>query len=184
MDISNSNSYSVHLIGYARTLSNNTQHDRGGQMVAFINLTRADLPEAKKMAWFRASGWSRHVVKKEHPPLRGRNASAARALRRRNGPTVIAVHRRCANKTWEGPVSTDKRQKPARAFHIYKYTIKIIITPFDAKSEGVNSFSLQNFFQSQSVYTRGWIIKRVFVYLKYENKNYGRTRYIIRTRII
>ena len=99
MDISNSNSYSVHLIGYARTLNNNTQHDRGGQMVAFINLARADLPEAKKMARLRGSGWSRRVVKKEHPPLRGRNASAARALRRRNGPTVIAVHRRCANKT-------------------------------------------------------------------------------------
>ena len=47
MDISSSNSYSVHLLGYAHTLNNNTQYNRGGQMVAFVNLTRADLPEAK-----------------------------------------------------------------------------------------------------------------------------------------
>ena len=170
MDISNSNSYSVHLVGYAHTLNNNTQYNRGGQMVAFVNLTRARMPEAKKMARFRASGQSWHVVKKEHPPLRGRNASAARALRRRNGPTVIAVHRRRATKMREGPVPTDKRQKPARAFHIYKYTIKIIITHFSAKSEGVNSFSLQNFIQSQSVYTRIWTIYSLFVYLHFNLK--------------
>lgn len=95
--------------------------------------------------------------KKEHSLLKGRNASAARAERYRNGPTVIAVHRRCATKTTEGPVSTTRLQNPGPAPHIYKYTIKIIITPFDAKFKGANSFFLQNFFQSQSVYTKGWI---------------------------
>jgi len=127
-------------------------------MVAFVNLTRAHAPEVKKSIGCLDLGGSPACDKKEHPPFRGRNASAARALRRRNRPTVIAVHRRCATKTTEGPVSTDKRRKPARAFHIYKYTAKSIITPFDAKSEGANSFFLQLFFQSRSVYTRIWTI--------------------------
>ena len=134
-------------------------------MVAFINLTRAHVPEAKKGIGGLGPRGALACDKKEHPPFRGRNASAARALRRRNRPTVIAVHRRCATKTTEGPVSTDKRRKPARAFHIYKYTAKSIITPFDAKFEGANSFFLQLFFQSRSVYTRMWFIKREFVYL-------------------
>jgi hypothetical protein len=171
MGISNSNSYSVHFLRYTHTLNNNTQYNRGGQMVAFVNLTRAHVPEAKKGIGGLGPRGALACDKKEHPPFRGRNASAARALRRRNRPTVIAVHRRCATKTIEGPVSTDKRRKPARAFHIYKYTVKSVITPFTTNSEGANSFSLQNFFQSQSVYTRMWIIKREFVYLKYENNN-------------
>jgi hypothetical protein len=98
----------------------------------------------------------------------GRSASAARAGRRRNGPMVIAVHRRRANKTPAGPVSTTRLQNPGPAPYIYKYTIKIIITPFDAKFEGVNSFFLQIFFQSQSVYTKMWGLKKTFVYSTYE----------------
>jgi hypothetical protein len=158
MGISNSNSYSVYLLRYTHTLNNNTQYNRGGQMVAFINLTRAYVPETKKGIGGLDPRGALACGKKEHPPFKGRNASAARALRRRNRPTVIAVHRRCANKTIEGPVSTTRLQKPARAFHIYKYTTKSIITPFDAKFKGANSFFLQLFFQSQSVYTRVWII--------------------------
>jgi len=119
---------------------------------------RARMPETKKGIGGLGPRGALACDKKEHPPFRGRNASAARALRRRNGPTVIAVHRRCDNNAPEGPVSTDKRRNPGPAPHIYKYTTKSIITPFTTKSEGANSFFLQLFFQSQSVYTRIWII--------------------------
>ena len=111
-------------------------------MVAFVNLTRVHAPETKKGIGGLGPRGALACDKKEHPPFKGRNASAARALRRRNRPTVIAVHRRCATKTIEGPVSTDKRQNPGPAPHIYKYTVKSIITPFTTKSEGANSFSL------------------------------------------
>jgi hypothetical protein len=139
-------------------------------MVAFVDLMRARMPETKKGIGGLGPRGALTCDKKEHPPFRGRNASAARALRRRNGPTAIAVHRRCATKTTAGPVSTDKRRKPARAFHIYKYTAKSIITPFATKSEGANSFFLQLFFRSQSVYTKMWFIKREFVYLDFKIK--------------
>ena len=153
-------------------------------MVAFLNLNACMRARDKKTGRALASGGSSVCDKKEHSLSIYRSASAARALRRRNDPMVIAVHRRRANKTIEGPGYTTRQQNSPRAPHIYKYTIKIIITPLATKSEGVNSFSLQNFFQSRNVYTRVWIIKRLFVYLEHENKNYGRTRYIIRTRII
>ena len=114
-------------------------------MVAFVNLARVDLPETKRHGSLTGYGLrqkrSRDLGLWREERLFG-SASAARALRRRNGPTVIAVHRRCDNNAPEGPVSTDKRQKPARAFHIYKYTVKIIITPFTTNSEGANSFFL------------------------------------------
>jgi hypothetical protein len=53
---------------------------------------------------------------------------------------------------------------------------KIIIDHFATKSEGVNSFFLQNFFQSQSVYTKIWGLKKTFVYSTYENKNRSNNR--------
>jgi hypothetical protein len=94
----------------------------------------------KKTGRALASGGAGVCDKKEHPPLEGRSASAARALRRRNGPMVIAVHRRCANKTIEGPGFTTRQQNSPRAPRIYKYItklclilapIKSIITPLD-----------------------------------------------------
>ena len=93
-------------------------------MVAFVDLMRARMPETKKGIGGLGPRGALACDKKEHPPSRGRNASAARAERYRNGPTVIAVHRRCATKTTEGPVSTDKLQNPGPAPHIYKYTAK------------------------------------------------------------
>jgi len=63
----------------------------------------------------------------------GRSASAARAGRRRNSPTVIAVHRRRAIKTPAGPVSTDKLQNPGPAPHIYKYIPQNHYNPFRHK---------------------------------------------------
>jgi len=66
--------------------------------------------------------------KKEHSLSNYRSASAARAKRYRNRPTVIAVHRRRAVVAPEGPVSTTRQQNSPRTSHIYKYTIKSIIT--------------------------------------------------------
>ena len=69
--------------------------------------------------------------KKEHSLLKGRSASAARAERYRNDPMVIAVHRRCDKNAPAGPGYTPRQQNSPRAPHIYKYTIKSIITPLE-----------------------------------------------------
>lgn len=107
---------------------------------------RAHAPEAKKMARLRGSGWIWRLVKKEHPPLKGRSASAARAGRWRNGPTVIAVHRRCATKTTAGPVSTTRLQNPGPAPHIYKYTTQNHYNPFRRKVQGGELLLFTKFF--------------------------------------
>ena len=87
------------------------------------------------------------------------SASAARALRRRNDPTVIAVHRRRAIGATPGPVSTARQQLYARAPHIYKYTtklclilapIKSIITPSIQNPRPGTLFLLRSFLETQA----------------------------------
>jgi len=81
----------------------------------------------KKSVWM--SGYMGHLAcdKKEHSLLKGQSASAARAERYRNGPMVIAVHRRCDKNAPAGPGFTTRQQNSPRAPHIYKYTTKSII---------------------------------------------------------
>jgi len=57
----------------------------------------------KKDVWVSGSLKPLACDKKEHSLLKGRSASAARALRRRNDPMVIAVRRRRDKNAPEGP---------------------------------------------------------------------------------
>ena len=85
----------------------------------------------------------------------GRSASAARAGRRRNGPMVIAVHRRRANKTPAGPVSTTRLQNPGPAPHIYKYIPQNHYNPFRRKVRGGELLLFTKFFsKSKRIYER------------------------------
>lgn len=119
----------------------------------------------KKTGRVLASGGAGGCDKKEHPPSKDRSASAARAERQRNRPTVIAVRRRRDKNARESPVSTPKHRSSPRAPRIYKYITKIHYTPFDTKSKTPKSLSLTIFYPFQSVYTKGWIVERIFVYL-------------------
>lgn len=84
-----------------------------------------------------------------------RSASAARAGRRRNGPTVIAVHRRRANKTPAGPVFTTKQQNPGPAPHIYKYIPQNHYNPFRRKVRGGKLLLFTKFFpKPKRIYER------------------------------
>lgn len=94
----------------------------------------------KKTGRALASGGAGGCDKKEHPFLKYRSASAARAERQRSRPTVIAVRRRRDKNAPAGPVSTPKQQNTPRAPRIYKYitklclilaSIKSIITPLE-----------------------------------------------------
>ena len=134
-------------------------------MVAFINLNTCMRARDKKTGRILASGGSGVCDKKEHSLLKGRSASAARALRRRNGPMVIAVHRRCDKNAPEGPGFTTRQQNSPRAPHIYKYITKIHYNPFNTKSKTPKSLFLTIFFPLQNVYTRIWRQERTFVYL-------------------
>jgi hypothetical protein len=81
----------------------------------------------KKTGRALASGGAGGCDKKEHPFLKYRSASAARAERQRSGPTVIAVRRRRDKNAPEDPGFTTRQQNSPRAPHIYKYIAKSII---------------------------------------------------------